>query len=61
MQQEDDSFVTISVGKVLFKEREKLAGNHMYIFRCQSIIDDVEKVYELKYEINTCRWMLWKI
>jgi hypothetical protein len=61
MQQEDESFITIKVDKILTRDREKLAGNHMYIFRCKSVIDDVEKVYELKYEISTCKWMLWKI
>ncbi len=51
----------IKVDTVVHRELEKLAGNKMYKFRCQSIINDVEKVYELKYEIDSCRWLLFKI
>jgi len=46
---------------VLFKETEKLAGNIMIVYRCQSLIDDVIKQFEIKYELATCRWILFKI
>ncbi|WP_238906623.1 hypothetical protein [Clostridium sp. YIM B02506] len=57
----DESKQVIKVDRVVFMQREKLAGNPMIVFRCQSLINDVDKVYEIKYEINTCRWLLWKI
>lgn len=49
--------------KVNVKERseEKLAGNRMLLFKCQSVICGVEKIYELKYEISTCKWYLYKM
>lgn len=40
---------------------EKLAGNPMYVFDCQSQINGILKVYQLKYEIRTCKWVLYKI
>ncbi|PRR79004.1 hypothetical protein [Clostridium vincentii] len=49
----DESVTVINVDKVLFKDFEKLAGNKMLLFRCQSIINDIDRIYELKYEINT--------
>lgn len=58
---EDSSFKVIKVDKVLYKEEEKLAGNKMIVFRCQSIIDGVDKVYEIKYELSTCKWILFKM
>lgn len=58
---EDESFTVIKVDKVLFKDIEKLAGNNMLIFRCQSLINGMEKIFELKYELRTCKWMLFKI
>lgn len=58
---EDQSYMVIKIDKVLFKNTEKLAGNIMYIFRCQSLINNIQKVYEIKYEISTCRWILFKI
>lgn len=61
VRSEDQSTIVIKVHKVLFKEMEKLAGNPMIVFRCQSMINNVCKVYELKYEINTCKWILFKM
>lgn len=57
----EDNPVVVKVDKVISKEVEKFAGNNMYLYKCQSIIDNIERVYELKYELKTCRWILFKI
>lgn len=57
----DESFSTIKVDKILFNQSEKLAGNHMIVFRCKSIISGEEKIFEIKYELATCKWILYKI
>lgn len=36
-------------------------GVRAYIYRCQSVIGNTEKIYELKYIIGECRWELYKI
>lgn len=59
--QPDESYRTIKVDKVLYKEYEKLAGNPMWKFTCQSIIGTTQRTFELKYALNTCKWMLFKI
>jgi len=51
----------IRVDKVLFSEEEKLAGLRSYVYRCQSVIDGEERLFELKYYIQDCRWVLYKI
>ncbi len=61
MKNEDQSTTIIKVDKVIFKEKEKLAGNPMLVFRCQSMIDKINKIYELKYELQTCKWTLFKM
>lgn len=53
--------VVIQVDQILFKAEEKLAGNRMLVFRCQSLINGLLKIFELKYELNTCRWFLYKM
>jgi hypothetical protein len=58
---EEDSVTVIKVDKILHTDREKLAGNPMLVFRCQGGVNGVEKVYELKYELLTCKWMLFKM
>jgi hypothetical protein len=40
---------------------EKLAGQRTKLYRCQSIIRGMLKCYELKYEIASCQWFLWKM
>jgi len=52
---------TIMVEQIIDKHIEKLAGNNMYVFTCQSEIDGKRKKYEIKFELNTCKWMLFKI
>ena len=51
---DDDEPATIKVDNVTERSEEKLAGNRMIIYRCQSLINGVEKQYELKYEIGSC-------
>lgn len=53
--------VVVKVDKIISKVIEKFAGNNMYLYRCQSVINDLERVYELKYELKTCKWVLFKM
>jgi len=61
MQICDEPMQVIKIDKVIIKETQKLAGNIMIVYKCQSLIDDVVKLFEIKYEISTCRWILFKI
>lgn len=51
----------LKIEQVISVTEEKLAGNRMIIFRCQSEVNEVMKVFELKYELQTCKWLLWKM
>ena len=61
LKNEDDSYTNVMIDKIIQSDMEKLAGNLMIVFRCQSLIGGVTKLYELKYELNTCKWVLFKI
>lgn len=58
---DDESLQVIKVDKVISRKQEKLAGNFMTVFTCKSLIENVEKIYEIKYELGTCKWILFKI
>ena len=58
---EDEGETVVKVDKVILRETERFAGNNMIVFRCQSLINHIQKVYEIKYELATCKWMLFKI
>jgi len=61
MQINDEPMQVIKIDKVIVKDTEKFAGNVMLVYKCQSLIDDVMKLFEIKYEISTSRWILYKI
>ena len=60
-KKEDESFNVIKVDKVLFKQSERVAGVEAYVYRCQSTFGKEQKLYELKYMIKECKWILWKM
>lgn len=61
IESEDKTNSVVKIDKIIFKEEEKIAGNRMVIYRCEGIIDDLKRIFELKYELTTCKWFLFKI
>jgi hypothetical protein len=58
---EDEREVVIKLDRVLTVDKEKLAGNPMLVFKCQSVINNASRQFELKYELGTCKWMLFRM
>lgn len=58
---EDESITVAKIDKVITVDKEKLAGNLMLVVKCQSTVNGVDKLYEIKYELGTCKWILYKI
>jgi hypothetical protein len=51
----------VQVDRVLRCEEEKLAGNKMLKFLCESEIHGKIRIYEIKYELLTCKWVLFRM
>ena len=51
----------IRVEQVTSRSEEKLAGNRMIIYRCQSELNGELRPFELKFELQTCKWFLFKM
>jgi len=51
----------LKIEQVISVTEEKLAGNRMLVFRCQSEIKGELRTFEIKFELNTCKWFLWKM
>ncbi len=58
---EDDAYKVIKIKKIITIEMEKLCGNKMWVYTCSAVINNVEKIFEIKYDIEGCSWMLYKI
>lgn len=49
---------TIQIDKILKTTNELLAGNHRIVFTC---IQNEKDLYEIKYEVDSQKWYLFKI
>lgn len=49
------------VHKIYTTELDKIAGNKVYKFTCEIIINNIVKLCELRYELDSCKWVLFKI
>ncbi|NLY18203.1 MAG: hypothetical protein GX045_04480 [Clostridiaceae bacterium] len=58
---ENKEYKIIRIDKILSRDEEKLAGNRMLVFKVQSVINNCEWLFEMKYEFSTCKWFLYKI
>lgn len=61
MKQEDKSLTTVKIDRILKKEATKRAGETAYVYTCESIIGSETKLYELRYTLSSCTWVLYKI
>jgi hypothetical protein len=55
-----DECIKIKIEKILEEREEKKGKNRIIVYRCQSIIEDYCKEYELIYDVSDCRWELRK-
>ena len=59
--EDNGSEKVIKVDRVISKNMERLCGNNALIFDCQSYINGIERLYQLKFIIGECKWLLWKM
>jgi hypothetical protein len=61
-QENDDAeYKVIKIDKIISREMEHPCGNVAFIYNCQSEIDGVVKLYQIKYIVEDFRWLLFKI
>jgi len=51
----------VKIDRILKRDEQKIAGNRMFVYTVQSIIRNLETVYEMKYEVATCKWYISKL
>lgn len=57
----DNTESVIKIDRITERTEEKLAGNKMLIFNCFGNISEKERQFEIKFELSTCKWILFKI
>lgn len=51
----------IKIDKIVYRNMERLAGNNMMLFDCLSADEGKKRQLQLKYELKTCKWFLYKM
>lgn len=49
------------IEKIYTSDLEKIAGNKVYKFTCEININGINKICELRYDLESCRWNLFKL
>lgn len=52
----EEEVAVIKVDKITKRDTNNFAGNRMYVYFCESFLGNVALNYELRYEVDTCRW-----
>ena len=61
IKNENGEYQTIKIEKVVDTKLERLCGNNAKVFTCQSNIDGIVKIYEIKFIIESSNFILFKI
>ena len=59
--QDEDAIKTIKIDRVIDTVKERALGKYLLRFVCLSIIDGIEKRYELRFFPDTIQWSLYKM
>lgn len=51
----------VDIKKILECKEERLAGNQMYVYKCQTEFNGEKRLMELKYEVGQCLWYLFRV
>lgn len=58
--EESGEHMVVKIQHVITREFEKLAGNKMFVFTCQCTIQGLLRIVVIKYELDNCKWILYK-
>ena len=56
---EEQELSVVKVDRITKKDINNFAGNRMYVYYCESFENNITKTYELRYELDTCRWYVY--
>ena len=49
------------ITKIYTSDLEKIAGNKVYKFTCEINLNGYNKICELRYDLESCKWNLFKL
>lgn len=58
---ENDERKTINIDRIVQMDKSDYSANRVRIFTCESIVENYLKTFQLRYDLNTMRWDLYKM
>lgn len=58
---ESEKTQIIKIIRIQKSEWQKIAGNRMVTFTCEIILNHQLRLCELHYEVDSCKWILFKM
>jgi len=52
----NERLIKITVNRVIEKSIDNFAATKMLKYKCETIYNNSRKLFELRYELETCRW-----
>ena len=57
----DGQEIVAKIGRIIKIEKIKSVGKGEIVYTCQSRLNGVDRIYELKFLLDTIGWILYKI
>ena len=60
---EDDThhIITVTIQEIVVVKEINYVGIQSYLYVCKAVIDNIIKLFELRYTIKSHRWVLFRI
>lgn len=61
IENKEGSLNVYKITKIYTSDIENIAGNKVYKFTCEINLNGYNKICELRYDLESCRWNLFKL
>lgn len=61
LEDEENCLQTVSISQVMYAKPIRYAGIDAIQYLCKAILEEKERVFELRYTIKTHRWSLFRV
>lgn len=61
INKDNETESVIKINKIITRSEERLAGNRMLIYNCMGVVGEKEREFEIKFELGSCKWILYRI
>lgn len=59
-EDEEHHIVTVNISDILSTREHKINGIHELIYTCRAYINGASRLFELKYNVNTHKWLIFR-